>query len=257
MFQNIRRNTEARAEAQPEADGGYLASASDLMIGLLFVFIILVVVLALEQQRQAAEAREARKGRKPPIIVVTETFGKETKEGNPTIEVHPETGVLRLPEDMLFESGSAKLSPQGVLAIKRLALDLGKILPCYVAKPKKSCAKNAHNDEIDTIFVEGHTDSRRLQRADGYDNRKLSFDRATAVYNLLVEPDQDSKLDLLQNVNGQSIFSMSGYADTRPVLGLDGLNPKNRRVDLRIVLTYKEPTDISTISQNYIVGKSN
>lgn len=173
MFPSIRRSGGAEGESQPETDGGYLASASDLMIGLLFVFIILVVVLALEQQRQAAEAREAKKGRKPPIIVVTETFGKETKEGNPTIEVHPETGVLRLPEDMLFESGSAKLSPQGIVAIKRLGLDLGKILPCYVAKPKKTCSKNQHDDEIDTIFVEGHTDSRHLQRADGYDNRKL------------------------------------------------------------------------------------
>ena len=59
MLPYIRRESPVDDDASGEPDGGYLASASDLMIGLLFVFIILVVVLALEQQRQAVAARDA------------------------------------------------------------------------------------------------------------------------------------------------------------------------------------------------------
>jgi len=52
-----RRQLHRRPEVTPE--GGLSASASDLMIGLLFVFIILVVVLALEQkERQGAGNRD-------------------------------------------------------------------------------------------------------------------------------------------------------------------------------------------------------
>ena len=36
---------------------------------------------------------------------------------------------------------------------------------------------------------------------------------------------------------------MSGYADTRLVADTVGTDSKNRRVDLRIVLTYKKPVD--------------
>ena len=59
MFLNLRRPSATDETTSSEVDGGYLASASDLLIGLLFVFIILVVVLALEQQRQAVAAKVA------------------------------------------------------------------------------------------------------------------------------------------------------------------------------------------------------
>ena len=44
---------------ETEQESSYLASASDLMIGLLFIFIVLVVVLALEQTRQRDEIIKA------------------------------------------------------------------------------------------------------------------------------------------------------------------------------------------------------
>lgn len=241
-----RRRLAATGSEQPDVDGGYMASASDLMIGLLFVFIILVVVLALEQQRQAAEIKETkRKNSKvqPPIVGVTESIGKRIKSQVPTIEVHPATGVLTLPEDMLFSTGKAELNPQGIEALKKIADQLVTVLPCYVATPKKACTDNPGEHEIDTIFVEGHTDSQRLARPN-YDNFNLSFDRARAVYSLLLDDPSAAALKTFQNTNKQPIFSMSGYADTRWAPGVaSGLNAKNRRVDLRIVLTYKKPLD--------------
>jgi len=241
-----RRRAAGNSSAQPDVDGGYMASASDLMIGLLFVFIILVVVLALEQQRQAAEIKESKlKNGKyvPPIVGVTESIGKRIKAQVPTIEVHPATGVLTLPEDMLFSTGKSELNPQGVEALKKIADQLATVLPCYVATPKMECADNPSKHEIDTIFVEGHTDSQPLARPN-YDNFNLSFDRARAVYSLLLDGSQAEALRSFHNANTQPLFSMSGYADKRWAPGAaNGFDAKNRRVDLRIVLTYKKPLE--------------
>jgi len=243
MFPTVRRSTETEGESQPETDGGYLASASDLMIGLLFVFIILVVVLALEQQRQAIAAKEAI-ARKigDPRGDVTSSIGRKIRDQVKTVVVNPATGVLTLPEETLFGSGSAILSPDGVIELDKVARILDEVLPCYVAKPQNKCSDNPGGHEIDTIFVEGHTDSRPLNRA-GYDNTNLSFDRARAVYRLLIDRSDETKLFQLRNSNKQPLFSMSGYADTRLVADTEGTDSKNRRVDLRIVLTYKKPID--------------
>ena len=48
----VLKQRHADLSRRTEGGGSYLESASDLMIGLLFIFIILVVVLALEQRRQ-------------------------------------------------------------------------------------------------------------------------------------------------------------------------------------------------------------
>ena len=79
-----------------EADGGYLASAADLMIGLLFIFIILVVVLALEQRRQQ-EAMDKERGEfvgaGDPRGDVTGRIGDGIRLALPGIKVDRESGV--------------------------------------------------------------------------------------------------------------------------------------------------------------------
>lgn len=222
-----------------EAEQGYLVSATDLMIGLLFVFIILVVVLALEQKRQ----QEAIFGLEDPRGKVTQELGDGMKKGLPGIQVDRENGVISLPEDVLFDLGSAQLKPQGVSALGAAVIRLSKILPCYVAnqRSKLDCeASNPFGHEIDTIFIEGHTDNVPMRRV-GYSNIKLSLDRAEAVKAALV---QGTALDEYRNKSGQPMFSYSAYADSRPLRGLDPSDGRNRRVDLRIVLTYKPIKDL-------------
>lgn len=235
-----RRSVAAEKDVGADSDGGYLASASDLMIGLLFVFIILVVVLALEQRRQqqAIEAERAGLlGAGDPRGRVTTAVGDGVRDALPGIRVDRESGVISLPEDVLFDIGSAELSTRGQAALAGAVRKLTVVLPCFVAnqRTKQPCPDNQAGHEIDTIFIEGHTDNRPLIRP-GYDNTKLSLDRAVAVQRALV---QGSELQGYRNKAGQPLFSFSAYADTRPLKGTDPSDAKNRRVDLRIVLTYR------------------
>ncbi|TDP74734.1 OmpA/MotB family protein [Roseateles toxinivorans] len=228
-----RRDSSALEGNGGEGEGGYLASASDLLIGLLFVFIILVVVLALEQRRQAV----AMKALGDPRGQVTLAIGKRLQTLLTNVEIDPASGVIHLPEDVLFELGRAQLTDRGRSALQASAKELTDVLPCFVASERASrpCRENPAGHTIETVFIEGHTDNRPLLRP-GYDNTNLSLDRARSVHQALV---QDTALEKYKNEAGQSLFSFAAYADARPRQGTDPADAKNRRVDLRIVLTYR------------------
>lgn len=237
----LRRTPEPDQEAQAaDVDGGYIASASDLMIGLLFVFIILVVVLALELRRQQQELDQQRAGligAGDPLIAVTGVVGAAMKDVLPKVRVDPKTGVISLPEDVLFARGSAELSETGRLTLERASGQLAEAMRCYVDSERAGlpCPGNPYGHEIETVFIEGHTDSVPF-RGGGRDNFDLSLARARAVEQVLV---LGGPLAEYRNRAKQPVFSFSAYADKRPLPGTRPEDGVNRRVDLRIVLSYK------------------
>ncbi len=237
----IRRPQVGDVESQgADVEGGYIASASDLMIGLLFVFIILVVVLALEQRRQqqAVDAQRAGViGAGDPLIVVTGTIGAALAKALPTVRVDPKTGVISLPEGALFALGSSQLSEGGRQVLSRAAAQLAEAMPCFVDNQRadRACPGNPYGHEIETVFIEGHTDSLPYASG-GRDNFDLSLARARAVDQVLVV---NGPLAEYRNKAGQQVFSFSAYADKRPLPNTAPTDGVNRRVDLRIVLSYK------------------
>lgn len=109
-------------------------------------------------------------------------------------------------DDVLFESGSADVTPSGTEII-------GVVAPLL-------------EGFTNHIMIEGHTDHRPLRRA-GYDNWDLSVDRAVSVLHLLgdrfgIAPDR---------------LGAAGYGDQRPVA--EGDDPaslaKNRRVEIVVL----------------------
>lgn len=239
----ILRQRQADTGRKAEGEGSYLASASDLMIGLLFIFIILVVVLALEQRRQESEL-DAVKGAADPRASVTEVIGKALKDAKVDVRVDPASGVISLPSDALFALGSSALSPSATQAIRDARARLAAVLPCYVASEMKrletaQCANNPGRHEIDTIFLEGHTDSVPNLAPGG--NLGLSFDRARAIQQVLLG--EGSPLQGFRNSAAQPIFSYSAYGSDRLLPGMDGTDARNRRVDMRIVLKYQSIND--------------
>ncbi len=238
----IRLRPEASQEegSGTSGEGGYLTSSSDLMVGVLFIFLILIAALALEKKAQDERTSRAIKENRDPRGLITELIGKAVKTVSADTTVDPKTGIISFPEKTFFTLGSARLLEKGRADLLQIREQLELNLPCFVASELSSrraeCKTiNPAGNTIETIFIEGHTDSIPFAAGTG-DNYKLSLDRARAVEAELI---QASGLKAMRNEANQPVFSFSAYADSRPRAGIDPADPSNRRVDLRIVLTYR------------------
>lgn len=221
-----------------KTEEGFMASAADLMVGLLFIFIIMVAFLAHQRNTEAEAYAEAHDAVKDPRGAVTDVIGNQIRIalGTDAVRIDPSSGVISLPEDVLFDLGRSDLKFGAEGRLLDVANNLSAVLPCFVANQRvgKKCSDNPYGHEIETIFIEGHTDSRPMSRDGG--NTKLSLDRAISVSNALVKK---TPLDGYRNDQNMALFSYSAYADSRPLKGINPADGRNRRVDLRIVLTYR------------------
>lgn len=204
----------------------YLASSSDLMIGLLFIFIILVVSLT-------AKIQSTNKPNDPIGTLMGIIEEKSRKRGS-TIQVDPKAGVITLHSDGLFDAGKSVLKPEGIQEILNIRKDLTELLPCYInyEQATRDCLYNPEKATIETVFIEGHTDSKPMNHL-LYNNWHLGLDRARAVYQVL----GGDGLSDYKNERGQPIFGFSSYGDERLK---DRTNDQpNRRVELRFILSYQ------------------
>jgi len=135
-----------------------------------------------------------------------EVLGSEIRQHEIEMRVTPEGLVLSLREVGFFDSGKARLLPNAIPTLARIA----KVL-------------NAHGFDI---RVEGHTDDVPIHTPEFRSNWELSTARATQVITLLVE---DYGLDPLR-------VSAAGYGPYRPLASNGSAQGRkmNRRVDLVI-----------------------
>ncbi|MBQ9537401.1 MAG: OmpA family protein [Desulfovibrionaceae bacterium] len=162
------------------------------------------------------------------------------KAGYPTF-VDAENGILRLADNVLFNSGEYELSESGKKVVNVLGDILEDILPEYSYEiDKKSgklqCRKGAC---LEAIYVEGHTDKRPVQgnlKGGITSNLQLSAARANETFQTLLE---HKKLNTFVNERGEKLLGVSGYGESRPVVkegsSPDDLRP-NRRIDLRFLM---------------------
>lgn len=232
--------------------GAALVSVSDLMSGLLFIFILLVVAYAVELNRITEERRRVITDITNSLQVRTELLmdiSDQMRRLGVQVEVDPEHGILRIPEGILFASGDPEVTEPGRVAVGRLADVLARILPCYTGRKGDplpgTCGKGNYKGEVEAIFIEGHTDTVRVRPGRTFrDNWELSTLRSINAFDAMIACRAD--LDTLRNARGEPIFSVSGYADRRPVGG-DRLSNQteegrahNRRIDLRFIMSPPE-----------------
>jgi chemotaxis protein MotB len=204
---------------QDDSEDSYFVSMTDIMVGMLFVFIILLMYFVFriqntsermvpaseyeavlkELERLKANPLEkylkaADAARESILQSLKEEIVKASAMRPEDVKVVPEQGILRLSGDVLFQKGAPAVATgsPGERAIQVLAVALSKVLPCFslgpASYPTKSCNPNAAF--IDAVFVEGHTDNQPITRAlaEGVtDNLSLSARRSIntlqAVYN--------------------------------------------------------------------------
>ncbi len=327
----------ALIEATEESGGeGYFASVSDMMVGILFIFLLLLTVFALnfreaeqEQKIELAKFIEAQKhataaedrANEAELIARREAalaaaskaendrfrsllfdavaqLEKDIKDREAargqllislqqslsdrgvTVSIDPASGVLRLPEDLLFKTGDAAIRKENVSRLQTLAEVLANTLPCYVHGGKTSgCSMFA--PILETVLVEGHTDRqaykntvlvappsatapstsplpissvppKRVMANDSeLKNDRLSTERALNVFKELRKA--QPSLDNLRNSDEQPLLGFSGYGPRRPLPDALGSSQadfqKNRRIDLRFVLSARTSDELMRLRE--------
>jgi chemotaxis protein MotB len=237
-------NRSSAADRLPRQNGeGYLASSADLMIGILFIFIIMVVYLAVEIKRVQVDGTRSA----DPVRTLVDELGRRLKSRGIGVELDPDSGVISLPADALFNKGAHIPRENALETINKTNEVLSQVIPCYVRATKKTTSEctelNKRGVELETVMVEGHTDADQYAN-DPDKNWHLGLDRARFVFNELGR----GELGLLRNGKGQPILGVSSYADTRPAklstasLSTDetaDVKEKDRRVELRFILSYQ------------------
>src|SRR6188768_1425213 len=145
------------------------------------------------------------------------------------VEVRNNRMLIRLPGDVLFDSGQDKLKPEGQSILLQVA----------------DVVRNDADLSKRTFQVAGHTDSKPLAGGPFRDNWGLSAMRARSVAVLLTTP-QDQKGGGLTPSN----WSAAGYADTDPVSTneTDEGRKKNRRVELVVQPNVEEMLNLKSLA---------
>ncbi len=246
--------TTGNFNAQGIEEESYFVSMTDLMVGMLFVFIIMLMAFALnlrEQQdkfdqttNQLTQANQTRKEMLEDIKNLLKSRGVK-------VFVDPENGILRLPEELLFARGEYELTGKGQDALGQLATALNLVLPCYAnsSTAARDCPKN-RKGRLEALFIEGHTDDKPIasRMANGVGNNwELSTERAIATFNALRQ--HEPALEGLANDGDQKLLGVSGYAEYRPVRTEDSEDARaaNRRIDLRFLMATPTTAQLRTL----------
>lgn len=111
----------------PEEGESYFMSMTDMMVGLLLIFIILLAYFALNLQTKTEELTGANRTR----AEILNDLQQSLKDRGLQVEIDTKTGVLRLPDDVLFDKGQWELTERGQAAISKVASAMVEVLPCY------------------------------------------------------------------------------------------------------------------------------
>ncbi|MGI9503426.1 MAG: OmpA/MotB family protein, partial [Geminicoccaceae bacterium] len=155
----------------------------------------------------------------------------------------PETGVLRLPENILFESGQADLSAHGERAVSALAIALRPLIPCFAnvdgfgwRAPGEAVCDEQYHGRLEAVLIEGHTDDRPIHGGRFRSNWDLSTARAIATFAALERA--AAIIGRAENDREEQLVGVSGYGEHRPVASNDYAVGRraNRRIDLRFLM---------------------
>lgn len=201
-------------------ENSYWMSIGDLMSGLMFIFILALSVFMINITELTEELVYKEETREE---ILQEIKDEMEARGFTKIKIINEQGILRLEEGILFNSGEARLLPRG----EELLRSLGPITYKVLSKPE-------YKGEIETVFIEGHTDNDPVSQTNRFQsNWDLSTQRAINTW--LYMRDSAASLKDLRNTEEEPIFSVSGYADSRPIASNETDRGKrlNRRIDFR------------------------
>jgi len=229
-----------------EDENPYWISFSDLLAGILAIFALVLVVMFFElrkeikmTERDAEELRVIKKNISELIKVlariadIRKQMLDELKAGlrmeDIQVIISKNYEVLRIPADVLsFEPAKYDIPPEKKETVGRIGYHL------------KSVLKKYNSDKIvETIFIEGHTDSDKYEEHP-LRNWGLSTSRAIRIWQHWTEsPGNIKEFMAMENRGKEKLFSVSGYAESRRLVRPDLTDldkERNRRIDIRFLM---------------------
>ena len=158
------------------------------------------------------------------INTKTEVLGKKLE-----VTVDDDVLVIHISADTLgFKSGSHELNTEQRQMIKKV------IAESFYDVFNNEEYKKMIDNSVDTIFIEGHTDSDRYSGLRG--NWGLSTFRAIEFWENF-KPENTAFFENYYNSKKkkQKMFSVSGYGETRPVPDGETNKSRNRRIDIKFI----------------------
>lgn len=262
------------AHGAAEEGENYFVSMTDMMVGVLFIFIIMLMVFALDfktkavandeatraqtevNERQKRALEEARKVAQRVGELQSEVnreiaalnqaaevrgqlvkdIAKRLKDANIDVTLSPKSDVLRLTEKAInFPLGQNVPTTETRANVPVIARVVREVLNNYVACRAVGGERSCAAD--DRLKVETiFVEGHTDMRGDDRSNWTLSTGRAATVYQEFITAAPE--LRTYFNRDGQEVLSVSGYSSTRPVdpAPNEQAYSTNRRIDLRFVM---------------------
>ena len=205
-------------DTEEREENAFSLSTGDLMAGLLFIFILLLMG-ALLQVQEKAEQDEAivddyNRVKTQLYIDLEEEFKEDLKVWR--AEIDSTTLCVRFQEpSMLFDNNMSTLKD----IFKAILSDF---FPRYI----DVLTKPEYRDKIEEIRIEGHTDS----NGEYFHNMQLSQDRTRAVLQYCMGLLNSSNIEW-----SRTLITANGLSSSHPILR-DGVEDKDlsRRVEFRV-----------------------
>ena len=208
-----------RYDIEPNHEENVFAlSTGDLMAGLLFIFILLLMGALLQVQEKAEQDKELAdrydNTKTHLYIDLQDEFKKDLAVWGAVMDSSMMSIRFQEPS-MLFDEGKSDLKP----AFKDI---LNDFFPRYI----EVLGRSQYKDKIKEIRIEGHTNS----NGEYFSNMELSQDRTRSVLQYCLGITSESDVEWLRGV-----ITANGLSSSHPVLR-DGEEDKNlsRRVEFRI-----------------------
>jgi chemotaxis protein motB family protein len=199
-------------------DNAFSLSTGDLMAGLLFIFILLLMGALLQVQEKAEQDEEIVRRydqvKTQLYIDLEEEFKDDLKVWR--AEIDSTTLCVRFQEpSMLFDNNMSTLKDN----FKAILSDF---FPRYI----DVLTKPEYRDNIEEIRIEGHTDS----NGEYFHNMQLSQDRTRAVLQYCMGLLDSSNIEW-----SRTLITANGLSSSHPILR-DGIEDKSlsRRVEFRV-----------------------
>lgn len=195
----------------------FSSSTGDLMAGLLFIFILLLMGALLRVQQKAEQDEEVVRRydqiKTQLYIDLQDEFKDDLKAWRATID--PSLSVRFQEPSMLFDEGKAELKDS-------FKVILNDFFPRYIAVLKRK----QYKDNIEEIRIEGHTNS----NGEYFSNMKLSQDRTRAVLQYCLGLMKSKDLPWAKR-----LITANGLSSSHPILR-NGKEDKqlSRRVEFRV-----------------------